>query len=164
MDEYGYRFGAGTSYADARAYYVFGVLNEVIKAGTAMVRWKEVMEDPREGRERDAEEQDHIGRLILEAIVDEQHIWMRKLAEILINLICFSQTNDQEYYRALMAATQLEAYLGLQGDFRDFYSFENRNVNHSIDFWLERLQHISSTINLEDCWFLQDGKFKRRFF
>ena len=158
MDEYGYRSGAGSSYADARAYYIYGVLNEVIKAGTAMVRWDGLITEPKESEKDETEEEKHIDRLILEAIVDEQHIWMRKLAEILINLICFSQTNEQEYYRAFMAAIKLEAYLGLQRDFQDFYRIKNRNVRYSIDFWLENIQYIGSTISLEDCWFLQDGK------
>lgn len=45
---------------------------------------------------------DATSRAILERSLDEQSFWLRKTLEVLIDLVCFSQTNEDSYYRHLL--------------------------------------------------------------
>ena len=133
MDERSYQFVAGYSMADARAYFVYGALDEVIKSAIGIIRWNEFLTGRDEEESEEAQEDgEHLNRLIWESVSNEQAVWIRKLTEILCDLICFSETNQQEKYRTFLAAAQLDAYLSLQQDFRDFFSCVNANVKTTI--------------------------------
>jgi len=155
MDETNYRSVHGTAYADTRTYFLYGVLREVNKVGTSMMRWNSFLDEPRDDRELDQEERE-VRNSAIEAMVDEQSFWIRKLTEILVNLICFLETNTHEHYRAFMAATRLRDYLGLNYDFQHFHHCRNENIINSIENWVHMLKEIGQRIDLRQSWFLQD--------
>ena len=129
MDETGYRMVAPESHANARDYLIYAILDEIQKVGVAVMRWVEFL-DPKNPKPPQASDQ--ISRVILESIIDEQSRWKRKLTEVLINSICFDQTNEDAYYRYFLTLSRLEHHLSIQQDLEEFYSCPSRNNESSI--------------------------------
>src|SRR5207302_9773038 len=66
--------------------------------------WSEKLSE----NERKPEHADHPIRLVTQWQQDEQSFRARKLSEILVELICFSQTNEAEYYRDYLRLKELD--------------------------------------------------------
>lgn len=152
-DEIGFRTVAGYSHADARSYYLYAVLNEVQKAGIALMRWKELFKE-----KENTSDDDQISRVILESILEEQSLWLRKLSEVLISLICFDTTNENDYYRHFLLLTSLDNDLSATADLKDFYNCPNRNLEYSIAMLKDQISEIENKIDLSRCWYLRGGK------
>lgn len=155
VKESGYRFVVGHAHGDARAYYLYGILDEVLKACVASMRWDELLGDTEKKHEVVAAEDEHLGRVVIESIIDEQLMWARKLTEILSDLILFSSANDQDHYRLYLACKQLDAYLGLQKDFGEFFACRNVNIDTSIDLLCDEIGDIGKRIDVRRVWFLK---------
>lgn len=156
IDETFYRFTAGLSVGDPRGYYLYGVLDEAVKACTACIRLEELLSDEDEDDAPsgvDPDEAARLERLVTESVADEQSLWLRKLSEHLVDLICFTETNEQEQYRGFLAAAQLAAYLRLQQDFRDFHACESENVNSTIGLCIQRLHPL---VAQQRPWYLNE--------
>lgn len=158
LDELNYLKVAGQSHYDARAYFLYGCADEVLKASTASIRWKEFLSDPRGAKknEEDTERGQHISRIVIEAVYNEQQLWVRKLNEILIDLILFRGTNDQRYFRLFLLYRQLEKYSGFQTDLEDFFGHESANVSHTIADTCSQISEIQKSLPAERLWFLKN--------
>lgn len=157
IDEPTYRHIVGSSYADPRAYFLYGVLDEVVKACTASMRWNEFLGNGIEELRADGDRRhnDNTGRVILEAVGDEQKMWARKLTEALVDLICFSRTNEQPYFRIYLATKNLDAFCRLQKDFVEFYACRNANVDCSIKSFADVIkQNCDGQQAADKLWFL----------
>ncbi|MEI8015295.1 MAG: hypothetical protein WCH20_10720 [Nitrospira sp.] len=160
LNEDTYQGVAGHSLHDSRAYYLYGVLDEVLKAATAMLRWQQLLKNPeKEGLKeiQGKENGNHLIRIVDEAVQDEQDLWSRKLAELLCNLILFESTNSQEYFRLFLTCEHLDAYLGLQRDFHDFFNCQNFNARESIQSLVSTTKQCTKSIPLKKAWFLNDA-------
>lgn len=156
IDESGFRFVAAFSHADARGFYLYRVMDEVQKAAVALIRWKEVLEGD-QGEDPVDEEQKQLDRIILESLVDEQSLWVRKLLEVLINLINFDGTNSDEHYRHYLLYADLERTLSAAADLEEFYGCESRNLREGHSWTVDRIKKLESAgISREDCWYLTD--------
>ncbi len=98
IDEATYQGVVGHAHHDARAYLLYGALDEVFKVCTATLRWAEFLDAPEEeSKKHDASENEaeqHMHRVVIEAVLDEQHMWIRKLNELLSDLILFQSLVD----------------------------------------------------------------------
>jgi hypothetical protein len=149
-----FRMVSGHALQDSRAFYLYGVLDEVLKAATAMLRWDGFLQNTEENEKEDKELADHITRVVQEAVQDEQHLWSRKLSELLCDLILFDATNSDEHFRLFLSCEHLDAYLGLQRDFQEFFGCKNLNAAMSIDSCLNIVKQCGKSIDLENVWFL----------
>lgn len=158
LDELNYLKVAGQSHYDARAYFLYGCADEVLKASTASMRWKEFLSDPEDAKEneKDTERGKHISRIVIEAVYDEQQLWVRKLNEILIDLILFRETNEQEYFRLYLLYRQLEKFSSFQKDLEDFFGHGSGNVNYTISATCSQVSQIQKTLPPEKLWFLRN--------
>lgn len=114
VDESGYRFVSGTAHGAARDYFLYATLDEVEKLGIAVMGWDELI-----GNDL-IEPADATRRVILERSLDEQSFWTRKALEMLIDLACFSQTNEHAYYRHLLLLRDLRQHVSIQQDLTTF--------------------------------------------
>lgn len=158
VDETGFRIVAGYSHADTRAYFIYKVLDEVQKTGVAIIRWAELLgEKPEE--KGNGEEDEQVRRVILESVSEEQSLRLRKLIETLINLICFEQTNENDYYRHFLLLTDLDYYLSMQQDLREFHACPSGNVAESIKHTIEWASQLEgSSVDPGKCWYLGNRK------
>lgn len=148
---------SGNCYHDSRAYYLYGVLDEVLKLATALLRWEGFLSDPDKSELEAVLQKDHgahMMRVTRESLMDEQHLWLRKLVELLGNLLLFESTNTQDHYRLFLTCELLDAYLGLQRDFMEFFSCQNLNAEESIKLFRSTVKECGKSIDLKKAWFL----------
>lgn len=165
IHEMSYRHVIGYAHGDARAYFLYGAVDEVIKVSVAGIRWLELLsgeEDKSKPEGPEKPEEAHIGRLVFESIIDEQEMWVRKLSEILFDLVLFTSTDEQNFYRLYLVCKQLDAYVGLQADFEEFFACRSANADSSIQLMHEQVEEIRKCIDLGKAWFLADGVDPRR--
>lgn len=154
LKEPDFRMVAGYSHLDAKAFYLYAVLDEIQKTGVAIRQWMEFLEDPGDGVEFNPEDQVH--RMILESVLDEQDFRKRKLLEVLVDLVCFRRTNEQDYYRHYMLLQELRSSLTVQEDFRRFYGFTSRRLAANMEPEIEWVQQLEGgAIDLAKCWYLR---------
>jgi hypothetical protein len=148
IDESGFRFVAGTAHGDARAYFLFATLDEVEKVGVAVMGWDEVI------GEKLVEPEDATTRVILERTLNEQSFWTRKLLEVLIDLVCFSSTNEDQYYRHLLLLRDLRQHVSIQQDLEAFYGAPSRNLDWSINRVYEEVRELERNgIDFDRVWY-----------
>ncbi len=160
IHEMSYRHVIGYAHGDARAYFLYGALDEVIKTTVAEIRWLNLLGDEGESTDPEGPEEpkeEHIERLLFESVIDEQEMWVRKLSEILFDLVLFTSTNEQEFYRLYLVCKQLDAYVGLQADFEEFFACRSANADSTIGLLLEQVKQIQQRVDLGKAWFLADG-------
>lgn len=160
LDELNYLHRVGYGVDDARAYFLYGCLDEVFKACTSILRWIEFIGEPKEQTKPPddvtEEQKRNMLRVVREAVVDEQQMWARKLNELLSDLILFSTTNEQSYYRIYLACRQLEGYLGLQADCDEFFACTNENANYSIGDLAALISKDQKLIDTRKLWYLRE--------
>jgi hypothetical protein len=159
LDELNYLRRTGFGVNDPRAYFLYGCLDEVFKACTSILRWIEFLGEPKEeskpAGDASDEQKRNMLRVVKEAVVDEQHMWARKLNELLSDLILFSTTNEQPYYRIYLACRQLDGYLGLQADCDEFFACTNENTNYSIRDLVTVISSEQKLIDTSKLWYLR---------
>lgn len=152
MDDTGYTRVFFTAHNEARNYYLYGALDELEKAGVALMGYYQVLEDT------SGETNDRISRNIAASIVDQQMVWVRKLTEILAELILFSGTNSQEYYRHYLLINHLIDLKKAISDTSEFFSCENLNHKHQKDETAKKIQQVEASMNISSCWYLAPKK------
>lgn len=164
VDESSFRLVAGYSHADPRGYFLYKVLDEVQKTGVEILQWVEFLSaGPKEegvaGQTKSEADDRHLNRVILEAIADDQSMRLRKLTETLVSLICFDRTDEDDYYRHYLLLSDLELYLSMEQDLREFHACPSRNLAQSIRRTIEWASQLEqSTVVTSRCWYLADRR------
>lgn len=133
IDEAAFRQIDPALWKDPRNAFIYSVLDEVQKAGLSIKDWTEKLGDT----ERKPEHTDHLIRLVTQWQQDEQSLRARKLAEVLVDLVCFSATNEAEYYRDYLRLKDFEATVRSLKDQQEFFDFRRQNTEYGLD-WRER--------------------------
>lgn len=94
-----------------KLFYCYWILNEIEKAGTSIVRVKKITDS---GELNQIDDKNHRHRNIVNAILDEQNMWIRKLNEILNELIFFSYIKNDLYFEHYLLTQRHQAYLKRQ--------------------------------------------------
>lgn len=148
VDEANFRFVAGTAHGASGDYFLYATLDEIEKLGIAVMGWEEIV-----GNE-EIQADDAMTRVILERSLDEQSFWLRKMLEALIDLVCFSQTNEHSYYRHLLLLREIRRHLSTQKDFIDFYGAPSSNVEWSINRVYEEIRELEmNEIDFARVWY-----------
>ncbi len=157
VDEASFRMVVGSSHPDARAYYVYQVLDEVQKVGVAILGWQEFLSSPDD--EKKFSKSSQLDRVVIESMADQQSMWSRKLLEVLVNLISFRQTNEDAYYRHLLLLADLDYFLSLQEDLEAFYSCRSHNAEYSVSRLLSEIGRLEAAgFDISKCWYLKDKR------
>jgi hypothetical protein len=133
IDEEAFRRTGPALWQDPRPAFIYRVLDEVQKAGIAIKDWSEKLKED----EKKPEHTEHIIRLVTQWQQDEQSFRARKLSEILVDLICFSVTNEPEFYRDYFRLAELNSTVRSLQDQEEFFGFRRRNTEYYVE-WLER--------------------------
>jgi hypothetical protein len=153
INEESFRRIGPSAWSDPRPAFIYRILDEVQKAGIAIKDWSEELEKTEVG----PEVTDHIIRLVTQWQQDEQSFRARKLSEILIDLICFSQTNEPESYRDYLRLTELDSTVRSLRDQEEFFGFRRRNTEHYVD-WIERdiREAEKNGLDISKRWYLKE--------
>lgn len=116
------------------------------------MEYREVLKDT------SSETQDRISRNVTGSVVDQQMVWIRKLIEIMTDLILFLNTNTQEYFRHFLLISHLDDLKKAISDSKEFFNCENLNHKHQVDEMNKKIQELELNINLSTCWYLAGKK------
>lgn len=139
----------------AKEVYFYHVLDEVQKAGCSALHWKDFLAgDPPKPPEDDAAA--HLNRVIVEEVIDAQHLRQRKLTETLVELILFQQTDTDLYYLDYLMICHLRDYVDSQEDREEFYGKPNRGADHTIEYFFNAVRSVEGKgIDRRKRWYLQ---------
>jgi hypothetical protein len=152
VDEASFRLVAPTAFgASSRDYFAYAALDEVQKVAIALLQWTEVLA----GDHDDSGSSDQEDRVILASVRDDQRLRIRKLIELLVDAICFSETNEPAYYRHYLLLRELRERRATQIDLNEFYACPSRNLEASVARICAEVAKLEggSDINLELAWY-----------
>jgi hypothetical protein len=141
----------------ARAYYVYGVLDELEKAGSSIVRHQEIVADS------GAFIGDRLDRNLIQALLDEQSMWIRKLTEVLTEVVLFNRTNSAEHFRHYLLTNELKRVKRSITNANDFYGCAVENYRQQESDLVAQISAIESHLTLATCWYLARTKAGSRY-
>lgn len=160
-----YHFMYGPSAHDPKGYYLFGVLNEVEKAGISMMHTSEFIV---ESREKDVpkdldDEGQRIADNVLQSRIDEITLWERKMTEIMVDLVGFRSANSKEYYQHYLVLHDLASLRRTQADIKEYYGAVNANYAHQEDRLVQQADQLAQKLDPNKCWYadVKNGQIKR---
>lgn len=128
------------SFEDTRWYYIFWVVDDILRASMSLIENFDQIKDKKPLKD----EWDWISRIVFEYIYSQQKYRSRKLFESLVELIIFSQNNQQYSFKLHILLASLKDKLSKKGDLRDFYGCSNNNIQYQIDHDIERINSVTS--------------------
>ena len=151
IDEVAFRRMAPSAWHDPRPAFIYRVLDEVQKAGICIHDWFETLKDQTSPPNAD----DHMTRLQAQWLLDEQNFRARKLTEVLVDLICFSRTNEPEYYRDYLQLRALDATVRSLIDQDEFFCFRRRNSEFSVQWAVRDIVAEEAKLDVSKRWYLK---------
>lgn len=151
LDDASYSRVFFTAHSHIKKYYLYGVLNEVEKAGVALMGFVELLKDT------SGETHDRVSRNITQSIVDQQMLWVRKLTEIFVELILFEKLAD-EYFRHFLLVKHLDELNKIISDSKEFYGCENLNLKNQVNDAIQDIRSVESKIDTGKAWYLENKK------
>lgn len=141
--------------SSARGLVLLRTLVEVQKAGLAMLRWAELGEQVLD-RFNKTTPKHSIEALQVQAIIDEQSLRRRKLAEALILNLCFSATNSDSYYFHYLLIEDLSSCLYDLREQKNFFGRESKVLGATAIDLLAKIGTVenSGKVNYQDAWYM----------
>jgi len=141
---------------DSKLFYCYWILNEIEKVGTNIVRIKKIFKDEL----KNIQEDKPLHKNIINAIIDEQHLWIRKLTEILCECINFSYIKDEVYFEHYILTQRHQAYLRRKSSYKDFFDCNRCRDNKKIFKLEKRIKEIenSRVFDIKKAWYLRSKK------
>jgi len=150
IDEVAFRKIAPSAWHDPRPAFIYRVLDEVQKAGLCINEWFEKLND-----DSTPDPADHETRLTHQWLLDEQNFRGRKLTEVLVDLICFSATNEPEYYRDYLRLRELDTTVRALVDQDEFYGFRRLNGEYTADLEARSIVAEETKLDVAKRWYLK---------
>jgi hypothetical protein len=159
IDEVAFRKVASSAWHDPRPAFIYRVLDEVQKAGLCINEWFEKLKD---GSTPDPA--DHETRLTHQWLLDEENFRARKLTEVLLDLICFSATNEPEYYLDYLKLRELDSTVRSLTDQNEFFGFKRRNSVCNVNWTARDIIASEAELDVSKRWYLAEpGPFRDKW-
>ena len=100
---------------------------------------------------------DRMHHLFEESIFDEFEVRYRKLQEYLCYLICFSESNEQKYFRLFLASNALEDIKYINDDIKEFFGNPMEYLNFQSNNLLNICKTLVNDLDRKECWFLNES-------
>lgn len=147
------------SYAhrNSRDYFAYRILDEIQKAATRFIQWKDFFSC--EGEMQEHESADQIYRITLQGVYDEVNLRVRKLTELAAQLILFSYTNEDVYYKDYLYFSEMISYMNDQSDRSEFYGYKSENAEDCIADMKSKIKNLEQNgLDISKRWYLQEQK------
>ncbi|MFC1481073.1 hypothetical protein ACFL6E_02375 [Candidatus Neomarinimicrobiota bacterium] len=140
----------GSNSPNAKDYFLYSALDEVVRAGLSIHNWIHSLKAGNDFQKHEGIQP----YLTNSSIAMELSLWQRKLVEILINMICFSETNEEKYYRHFITVSEFIQVVFGQTDLIDFFSCPSENNFELIRFFKNTLTGLEdSDATLKNNWY-----------
>src|SRR6266404_4020207 len=159
INESSFSFMSRAHNARGRDHYIYAVLDEIEQVAMALTLSQDSFDErPDDGAN------DEVGKRLLRntfaTVEREQALHIRRLTEILVDLINFSQTNANAYYDHYLLYKELAEHRARQDDFDRYFGCKNLNTQSSIDLAKRSIAEAERGLNLTSCWYLQGANPK----
>ena len=134
---------------EPKRYFLYRVLDEIQKAALKIFDWKESLLEI---------EPDKMQRIDYEAIIDDQQFRACKLAEVLVDAILFSTTDDQAHYGDYFFLHDLNECARSQEDRYEFFGHYNKNSEWNANWLCEEIKKLEKAgLDPKSRWYVKDG-------
>ena len=103
---------------------------------------------------REAFTWDRFERNLLQGLLDEQSMWIRKLTEVLTEVVLFSRTNSPEHFRHYLLVNELKRVRRAITNANDFYECSVENYRNQESDLVAQITAVESNLILANCWYL----------
>lgn len=149
LDELNFRRLAPNLNREPKRYFLYRVLDEIQKAALKISDWKEALSEI---------ESDKMQRIDYEAIIDDQQFRARKLAEVLVDAILFSTTDDQAHFGDYFFLHELNECARSQEDRYEFFGHHNKNAEWSANRLCEEIGNLEKAgLDPKSRWYVKEG-------
>lgn len=96
-------------------------------------------------------------KMQLSWIITEQAVWVRRLSEVLITLICYQKSNEDIYFYHRLLVEDLDRALYRAFEQREFFGLENSKIlQHDITMLHQRIRDAEKQAGFDPdkCWYL----------
>jgi hypothetical protein len=156
IDESNFKSRVSYGHANPRDYFAYRVLDEVQKAATRFIQWKDFFSSKGE-RLQEHESAEQIFRVTLQGVYDEVNLRVRKLTELMAQLILFGYTNEQAYYKDYLCFSEIIAYMNDQSDREEFYAYKSSNAEDYINELKSIIKSIETNgLDSSKRWYLKE--------
>ncbi len=153
LSETDFRFLGRAHNSRGRRHYMYAILDEVEQAAFALKFSHETLSERPENVP-----DDELGRRLIRnsfsVVQREQALHIRRLTEVLVDLINFSQTNSDPYYDHYLLYEELIAHQQRKYDFRRYFNCDNFNTQATIDLTMRSITYGETRLQLNRCWYL----------
>ncbi|MDD5396595.1 MAG: hypothetical protein PHW24_00880 [Candidatus Moranbacteria bacterium] len=155
IDESQYNFIHHRGVTKSQSYFLYSAMNEVEKAGISIMQAEEFIGN--DGKEID--ENDRLTKNIIQSIQDEQFLKIRKMTELLTELVLFSKINTDVYYRHYMLIKELKSLKDTIKNAKNAYGCHIQNYQKQLEDIMQEISSLeTSPVDISKCWYLANGK------
>lgn len=153
LTEKSFNFMSRAFNSRGRKHFIYEALNEIEQLAIALMDFSESLAEEPQPQKKDDDEA-RILRNTLEFLEREISLQTRRLIELLVFLINFSQTNTNEYFDHYLLYQELHQRKKRNRDYKVYYGSENLNNNAVIDLIKQCITSGETKIDLNKCWYL----------
>ena len=148
---------------NAKRYFLMQALIEAEKVGFAMNDWIEYAQSDQETTLQNAPSGSR--GMKLQTFIDEQSLRRRKLAECLMSLISFSETNHIQHYFLYLLYEELKDMKRLLCDQKDYFNCPSAITEYTIEHLKRRIEEVEkkSSVDLGKKPWYKSGTHSARF-
>jgi hypothetical protein len=149
LDELNFQHLAPTLNREPKKYFLYRVLDEIQKGALKIADWKDALSEA---------DGDKLQRIDYETMIDDQQFRARKLAEVLVDAILFSTTDDEAHFADYFFLHELNECARSQEDRLEFWGFHNKNSEWSANWVCEEVRKLEkSGLDPKTRWYIKDG-------
>lgn len=159
VGENSYKYVVGSAHSNTRDYYLYGILDEIEKAGLALLNCKDfILAGENEGKAEKSEDE-RIKRNIYSMNINQLSVWSRKLTEILVEVISFKKlSNEQIYFKHYLLSHELKRKIKIKHDFQIYHSCDSENLNYQISDLNQEIDFIIPKLDPSKTWYIRKNK------
>lgn len=154
LDEYDYQMLKRTFNNRNKRFYIYGVLDELERVATGMMPLKEMLNSP------DVQPSDSIDsriqRNLVESINSIESMHERRLIELLVDLICFSEIGDEIHITHYLLYKEYDEFKKYARNQQEYYDLESANAKFLGNLLVQWLQTVETNpaFSWSKCWYL----------
>ncbi|HEV2412497.1 MAG TPA: hypothetical protein VGS28_01670 [Candidatus Saccharimonadales bacterium] len=145
----------GPNTGNPKKYYLTGVLNEVEKAGMAMMYTADFVVESKKKPEPEITDATgyRIANNAIQVKIDELTVSERKLTETLVDLVGFRRADEADYYRHYIVLHELDAKKKIQNDMHEFSGVKSKNLAFQIEELEKQADALAAKLDPAKCWY-----------
>ncbi len=147
-------FRTQTFHCLPREFFLWTALDEVLKTGVFLMRLDGFLGDDLPQR-RPVEDDHPTARAIEAILLEEEGLRVRRLCELLVQLVLFGRKDAPELYGHFLLLEDLARATSYNGDLDEFHGVSSDWVRVTVDRTLTELRALEARVDVNDAWYVE---------